>query len=164
MKSCKLAVAVGLVLAAGCGPKMDWKEFTGPDGKFTVLMPGTPKEQSQPAPVPGLTVKMYMVDLGSSAFAVSTTDLPPGTPFDYTAGVQGAIQGYQGKLLSSTDVTIGGSKGKAFEAEIAKPKGYVSGQMVVVNNRLYQLIAIGSNARTSNPDVQKFFDSFKLAK
>jgi hypothetical protein len=36
--------------------------------------------------------------------------------------------------------------------------------MFVINNRWYQVVAMGGNARLSNPDVQTFLNSFKLLK
>jgi hypothetical protein len=35
-------------------------------------------------------------------------------------------------------------------------------RMVVINNRLYQIVAIGEETDFENADVKKFFDSFKL--
>jgi hypothetical protein len=157
---CWLPTAAGLLLAVGCGSS--WKEFSSPEGKFTVSMPGTPKKQTQNQG--GLTTNAFAVEVKNGAYLVSYSDLPPGTPFDYSAGIRAMATKYQGKVLSETDFTLDGNKGKAYEMEINQPKGFATGRIVVVNNRLYQTLAIGTNARASDPDVKKFLDSFKLTK
>jgi hypothetical protein len=67
-------------------------------------------------------------------------------------------------VTSLKDFTLDGVTGKEFEAEITKPKGYIAGRVIVVNNRLYQVFAIGTNARLTDGDARKFLDSFKFTK
>jgi hypothetical protein len=157
----RLAAVVVLLVPLGCG-QLNWQEFSSPEGQFSVLMPGTPKAESrQQGP---LTVKAWGVEVRNAAYMASTTDLPPGGLFDYAGGIQAMATTHQGKVLSQTDWALDGSKGKGFEMEINQPKGYAVGRMAVVNNRLYQLLVMGSSVRESDANVQKFFNSFKLIK
>src|SRR5262245_27580611 len=55
-----------------------------------------------------------------------------------------------------------GTTGKEFEIKSTKPKGYVCGRVIVINNRLYEVFAGGTDARLTSPDVRKFLDPFKL--
>jgi hypothetical protein len=60
-------------------------------------------------------------------------------------------------------VASAGNKGKQVELPVNKAKaGFASSRMVVINNRLYQIVAIGEEATFDDADVKKFFDSFKL--
>jgi hypothetical protein len=150
------------LLVGGCG-KPEWKEFSSPEGKFKVLFPGAPKSETRPAGP--LTLKAHAVELRDGVYVVSYADLPPGNPFDYSASIRGMAAPWGGKVLSETDVTVEGTRGKGFEMEVTNPrKGYATGRIVVISGRLYQIFALGNNMRASEPDVQKFLDSFKLIK
>jgi hypothetical protein len=59
---------------------------------------------------------------------------------------------------------VDGHPAKAFEFEMGNPKGFAVGRVLVANNRLYQLIVMGSKISSSDADVKKFLDSFKLTK
>src|SRR5262249_49389347 len=62
-------------------------------------------------------------------------------------------------------VASAGNEGKPVELPLNKSKvGFVSSRMVVVNNRLYQIVVIGEEATNDNADVKKFFESFKVTK
>ena len=78
--------------------------------------------------------------------------------------VQGIAGSHDGKVESEKDYTFEGSTGREFEVATSKPKGYISGRVIVIKNRFYQMFAAGSTARLSNSDVQKFLNSFKLTK
>jgi hypothetical protein len=72
-----------------------------------------------------------------------------------------AVQ-YDGKIMEDKEITVAGHKGHAFELLTRTPKGYSAGRIFVANDRLYQLVVLGPDARASAPDVQKFLDSFQL--
>ena len=156
-----LTLAVLLLPLSGCN-KLSFKEFSSPEGKFSVLMPGNPDKKTQS--VEGLTVVGYGVEVRNGAFAVFYADIPPGRPFNLSGGIKGAVAPYGGSVLSEKDYTFEGATGKEFEADAKNPKGYLSGRMFVINNRWYQVVAMGGNARLSNSDVQTFLNSFKLLK
>jgi hypothetical protein len=140
----------------------------------------------------GPTVKLqahhHLVELDKATFLVSVIDLPPGKPFDYAGTFQEMTGRVGGTVTNQRDWTIdgnngkelemritntpffpegwvasAGNQGKAVELQINKPKGgFVSSRMVVVNDRLYQIVVIGEEATNDNADVKKFFESFKL--
>ncbi len=156
-----LAMVSLLVLPAGCG-KIEFKDFTSPEGKFTILMPGTPEKKTQT--IHNMMLVMYGMNVKNGAYAAGYADIPPGTPFSLPGAVQGIAGSHGGKVLSEKDYTLEGKTGREFEIETTTPKGFVSGRVIVINNRLYQILALGTNARLSNADVQKFLNSFKLTK
>src|SRR5262249_18644668 len=104
----------------------------------------------------------YGVDLKTVAYMVMTADLPAGSTFDYGIALKAIESRHGAKPLVATNWVFEGTVGKAYEMEITNPKGSGAGRMVVVDNRLYQLFVLGQKTRASDPDVQKFFDSFKI--
>ncbi len=162
MKSLCLVVPVLTFFVAGCG-SAEWKEFSAPDGSFSVLLPGTPKSETRPQGPLSLTA--HGVEVRNGAYMVSHCELPPGIAFDYSGSIRGMAGPWGGKILSETDVTVAGVRGRAFEMEVTKPqKGFATGRIVVIKGRLYQIFALGANMRANEPHVEKFLDSFKLTK
>jgi hypothetical protein len=154
-------VALILLTAVGCG-KPEFKEFKSSDGGFSVLMPGNPEKKE--IPVMDLKTTAYGVNVRNGAYAVGYMDVPPGRPISLDGAIKGISTQHQGTVQTTKDFTLGGSTGKEFEVQTKQPQGYASGRVIVVGNRFYQVLAMGTNARLSDPDVRKFLDSFKLVK
>jgi hypothetical protein len=150
-----------VLLLGGCGG-LNFKEFTPPEGGFTVLMPGTPEKKT--IPILDMTMIGYGVNVKNGAYAVGFMDMPAGRPFSLDGALQGIVNQHKGKVLSQSKFTMEGSSGTEFEIESSDPKGYVSGRMIVVRGRFYEILAMGTKARLSNTDVRKYLDSFKLTK
>jgi hypothetical protein len=74
MRYLTLPAALLLVPLVGCGSP-EFKEFNSPEGKFTVLMPGTPEKKSQAAQ--GITLNLYGMNVRNGAYAAGYADLPP---------------------------------------------------------------------------------------
>jgi hypothetical protein len=152
--------------AVGCKeqPMPEFKKFESPAGKFSVLLPGTPKEstKSVPTPVGPLPILMYLTEVSRGrGFNIGVTTLPPGTPFDYNGAVNGAASNVKGTVASSNETTIDGKKGR--EGLIKLPNGQMLRMKIVVaNDRAYQLQAIGDDAFVKSDDANKFFDSIKI--
>ena len=180
-----VTMVAGLTIA-GCS-KSGWQDFNSAEGKYSVQFPGKPEDESVTYR-PGPQVHAHMVKLPKATFLVAFIDLPPGIQLDYREAIQGmtwlvggrvtterdwTIDGNTGKEIemSITDtpffpvgwVAIAGNKGKQVELPVNKMKaGFASSRMVVINNRLYQIVVIGETATFDDPDVKRFFDSFKL--
>jgi hypothetical protein len=73
------AVLAGVFLVSGCGSK-EFKEFKSAGGGFKVLMPGTPKEQTQNTP--GGVLKMLILEERNGAYMAGYADtpIPPNEP------------------------------------------------------------------------------------
>ena len=182
-----VTMATGLAMA-GCG-QSGWRDFNSAEGKYSVQFPGKPESRTTNYP-PAPQAHHHMVELDKATFLVSFIDLPPGKPFDYARTIQGMAGRVGGTVTKQTDWTTDGNNGKEFEMKITStpyfPDGWVasagnqgkrvewwvnkskvgfaSSRMVVVNNRLYQIVVIGEEATNDNADVKKFLDSFKLTK
>ena len=72
-----------------------------------------------------------------------------------------AVKGLDGKLLREKPVTLGSFPGR--EIEFALPKGNVVVQRIfLAHNRQYTAIVITTAAKSSGPEVDRFFNSFKI--
>ena len=76
-----------LMLSLACCNKVEFKEFSSPEGKFTILMPPNPEKKTQT--VLGMTVVMYGKNVNNGAFAVGYADIPAGRPMSLPGAVQG---------------------------------------------------------------------------
>src|SRR5262245_46720368 len=155
------ALGLAVLTLASCN-KLNFKEFTSQEGKFSILMPGEPERKSQR--ILNIELVMYGLDVRNGAYAAGYADLPRGQSFSLDGAIQGVAGTHDGKILSTKDFTLEGSTGKEFEVESSKPKGYISGRVIVINHRFYQFFAAGNNARLSNSDVRNFLDSFRIIK
>jgi hypothetical protein len=162
MRAPLLLVAATLMFPlAGCGNKSGLKTFTSKEGKFSILMPGTPKMDVTPL-APGFDATHYTSNTKDPVYMVSFGPVnPQGTP-DLRAAVQGLTTDAGGRILVERGFQIGGSTGIEFEGEIPDPKCFVAGRVFIQNGRLYRITMAGTNSRLANADVQKFLNSFQL--
>lgn len=160
-------VFLAAFLLTGCGGgKAEWKEIHSKDGRFKVTLPSAAREdkyQAEKTPVGPLTFVVHLGEAGKDTYRVEYADLPPKVPYDELKDfVQPITTRYEGKVTKEEGIEVAGHKGWAFEIDAQKPKGHVAGRVFVVENRLYQLLAVGPEVSGSSADVKKFFDSFKL--
>jgi hypothetical protein len=154
-------VTAGLLVSGGSDPTK-WQPLSDPAGKFSIELPGKAKQQSLPIGEHKGTV--FVVEVNNGAYMIAHVDLPPGTTYDYNAGVKGIADKIAGTVTTSQDVKIDGTTGKEFEMTVKNPAGHAAGRLFYVGNRLYILQALGSSVRLSDADVQQFLKSFKLIK
>jgi hypothetical protein len=158
-----LVLAISVTLCAGCGKPKVWTPFTTPDGKVSVVFPSAPKQQNSSSG--GLNLNNYVCEFRNEAYLFSQTDLPPGAAFDSQAGLNAMAAKFNGKIISQSPITVNGQTGTAYEMEVKTPAiGFATGRMFKVKDRLYQLMALGTNCRASNPDVAKFLGALDLSK
>lgn len=160
-----------------------WQDFSPPDGRFHVDLPGTPKHEAQPAPgLPAeFVVQQFKVELnrGRLMYAVAYLDMStiPVAFFDTEASLngsrQGAVNAVQGTLLKESRITLDGHPGLEMEIDVPagidpatrknRMKGKNVSRVYIVNRCLYVLEASGADLTLTSPDVQRYFSSFKLA-
>ncbi|MBM3836024.1 MAG: hypothetical protein FJ403_22720 [Verrucomicrobia bacterium] len=169
-----LVVAVLMIVALGCEPPQDslanWKPFSPPGGKFTVLLPSTPVEQI-PKTNTGLEAKKYhIVSTMSniSGLAIAYADQPgrvdvqiePKKLFDSLRAQ--AEADLRGQLISESEITLQG-RYPGRELKLAVPGGFTALQKTyLVNRRLYSLIVVAGSKGLDSPEAQKFFNSFQV--
>jgi hypothetical protein len=169
MRSHKIWLVALLGLAsAGCGEK-PLEPFKSPDGKFSVMFPGTPKTQDR---IGHNDIKFtsFSVEGLSWGYFVTHYDLPgtikvtPNNLMEIlNAEIDGAFRQAQGEKKSSKPVRLQDAHdGIEFAGIFAKPqKMDVRGRMFIVNNRMYNVMVLGSADRVNSDMATEFLGSFK---
>jgi hypothetical protein len=150
-----------------------WKAFTSEAGRFSVLLPRTPRQTTQTVDtgVGAVDEHAFTVMHGSITYLVSYGDYPqnvlarnPQAALD--AFGDGAVASMEGKLLSERAISTNGHLGRELEIRLADDSGaaIVRLRIYVVGNRLYTVYTLAPEERASSPNVEKFLDSFKLVR
>jgi len=184
---CGCLAGVGLVMLLGCGglgfvgyrffsgsiSDGDWKLFSSPEGRCSVMMPGEP-EASVETPQPGTTLRKYSLvkPLARSEFAILFYDLPQGpiqpNALDLMMDVE--TRSLSAKLNATVtgkrSITLGSHQGREARLDLAggARTGFVRFYLVSQGgqNRVYELIAAGPKMDTNSGTGAKFFNSFQI--
>jgi len=130
-RSVSVGIAAALLLFVGVGAAADpsLQRFVSSEGRFSVLMPGTPTSQIVPVPSgPGKTTNLFEFSLslenGDVRYLVTYYDYPPGmNPGTPEATLEAYRDGITiGKTLLSDKATVlNGVTGRAFTAPLRRP-------------------------------------------
>ncbi len=144
--------------------------FTSQDGRFSVLLAGVPKENTQVIPLKGggsTTIHMFWVELEDDniSYLVMYNDYPAnyanGDPQSVLATTRdGSLAAEKAVLLTDTPTNLNGIPGRAFTATDPKGTNYTAHQYLK-GKRLYQLIIV-SNAAHSATLTDLFISSFQV--
>jgi hypothetical protein len=162
-----LAAAAALGLAA-CAPELDWREFSSPEGRFAVMLPGRPAHVAREVPLAGAKVPMHMasVQVTGMAFGVGYADLPPGT--DAARAIaesrDALVRNIGGRVTAERPVALAGARGIDFDAEGAAQGTpmRIAGRMVIAGERFYQVALIARAERAAEVDPTLFPGSFRI--
>ena len=150
----------------------EWKEFSSRQGGFSVLMPGTPQEQTEVKELPVVgrgETHLFILASESCVYVAAYLDLPGlalqtqtfcdsfGKGFLNSIG-DATAKGAAGKVVKETDISFGKDPGK--EILIETPAGIATARAYFIRRRGYQLIAAPAGNDVGN--VKKFLDSFKV--
>lgn len=167
MWSRRISVAFAAALAlAACYADLDWREFTSPEGAFTVLLPSKPARASRELALGGATTTMHMVSAHAPemAFGVGYADLPPGTDPArvLVEGRAALVKNIGGRVTAER--ALDGVTGVEFEAEGAAEGNpmRLTGRVLVAGNRYYQVVVVARAARAGEVDRTIFPGSFRL--
>jgi hypothetical protein len=167
-------MAVALLLAAlsayaqGGGPPAPpaprWQRVEARDGAFSVSMPGQPAYKTQT-----LTAKngrpveyaTYTVDLGRSAYMVSTSDYDNQTRISLDGAIDGVLSSWKDPLVLSRDkTTLYGYPGQI--VDLTSEKYRVTVRAFAVGKRLYQLGFVELIDDYAPEHRNRFMSSFTL--
>ena len=159
-------------------PESIWKPFSSTPGRFTVLMPGKPRNltvsvNTQDAGV--VNVNMFLVERNQEAvtYGVAYTDFPDSyiqqlnqkklTEHAFDTGRDYALRANRGSLQSERRISLGSYPGR--EIRYTKPGGkMVKVRMYLVNQRLYQAMVetTQQKERYLSKSIEGFLNSFSL--
>ncbi len=148
-------------------PASPWAAYTSTEGRFSIDMPGTPKQEM----LPNDTTK-YSVEFGGTVYIVVTVDLKDATddPDKITAVLEAAkdaeMKVLDAKSLSQRRVMLGAASG--LQVNLSIPEAKISGgglgieRFYLVGKRLYEVAIISGDKSTSESAFDRFFDTFKV--
>jgi hypothetical protein len=152
----------------------EWKLFSSRQGGFSVLMPGSPKEETElkDFPVVGKgETHLFILAHESGVYIASYLEIPGlarqdqsfcdsfGKGFLKTIG-EATAKGAGGKVVSETDILFGRAPGK--EILMQTSGGVATARAYFIRRHGYELIAAPA-AGADAGNVKKFLDSFKTA-
>ena len=151
-----------------------WKQFSSPEGGFTILMPVTPTQKSQTAGSATVSLDDHSftasLEEGKVTYTVSYTNLPeemaqfpPNLILDSLSSR--FTNDSKLKLLNQKDINLERYSGKEFKFE-APGEIIVSYRAYLVEKRLYQVTTEIPKDRESalSSDTDRFMNSFQLVK
>jgi hypothetical protein len=146
-----------------------WQEYKSEPGKFSVQMPNKPQEQTQNQK--DVKLNIVAAEVGPSAYFVGYADFPNKVQeaeiqAGLTQSVKGAMTNLQGEIKTEKETKLDGYPCRDFDGvgKIDKVEINIKGRFCFVENRLYQVFALGDKTKISPADVDKFIESFKLLK
>jgi hypothetical protein len=183
--SVRVLAAVAACAAVGCTPRFEWREIRVVEDGFTVALPDHPLAARRDVDLgDGLHASMHMTStgVGATLFAVGVATLPPPV-CAAAAGCQRMLvrvaaalaRNVGGGLTAQSPVAITVPPGRALRAGwSAQASGSVAGaagaariarlavRLYVVDDRLYQVVAIGTPADLEAEALETFFTSFRI--
>jgi len=182
-----LGIAICVPLIGGCGssdydsyyldePGTHESEPSGPfvstAGRFSVISPGRMIESQEAVQTAAGEIMMYlfMYETSSSARLVGYADYEKELvsrvdPEELLNGTRdGAVGNVNGILQKETRITIDGFPGRDLEFSAIIEAKVVSARarIYLVENRLYQILALEESSTGVSDEMIAFIDSFKL--
>ena len=171
------------VVAGGvaCNPRFNWREFRSPYG-FAVVLPGRPQTVSREITLPDAKVQVSMTStgIGATLFAVGAAELPSGLSADLSARQRtvthlrdALVRNVNGSLSKSSVATLSvpaGDSRKVLTAEAIEATGrdssgravQLAARLFIVDDRLFQVVALGAEGEIPPEALDTFFASFRL--
>ena len=144
----------------------EWEERTYEPGAFTVQMAGRPnlRKLREQLSFGEVEFQYLMFERADVQYAIAYGDVPETLSAASTTAAHRdlRLQKTKGKLLTETTVEVAGHLGLLTQIEAAD-KSLLRVQSLPAGQRLYCLLAAGPpDALEDNPDIERFFSSFRL--
>lgn len=185
---------VWLTALAGCSPEVDWREFQWEAGRFQVLLPARPADETReitlgPNGEWQLRLTLFSARVPGAVVAVGYADLPgisnvPGIsgipgPLDAAARLRllaaardGFLKNADASASNSVPVALEGQPGAIgleFRGNVnnAKPGNQpmvIVGRVYATEQRFYQLLYVGPSDHRAAQDLDLFLNSLRLTR
>ena len=174
-----LAAVLATLAAAGCSPRFNWREVRPADARCVIVLPDKPQTALRELSFDGqqITMSMTSTGVGPTLFALGVARLPAAVlrPDRLESTVEwfrdGLLRNVQGTLKEVGPVTLTAPPGRTVrtaqavtaEGRIgAGRKAVLAARFYVVDDRLYQVVALGAEGEIPADALDTFFDSFRL--
>ena len=150
-----------------------WRQFTSQRGHFSVVMPGTPQEQTQEQDFPVVgkgIVHLFGLTEPAGVYLATYVEVPGlaqqnqefidefGKGFLQNIG-EATAQGAEAKVIKETDISFGKYPGK--EILIEGEGGIATIRAYFINKVGYELV-VAPPAALDSRNVRRFLDSFVI--
>jgi hypothetical protein len=145
------------------------------EGAYAFRFPGQPKIAEQKHRVSNILVDIHLasyVSPGGTAYIVAYFDVPQAAVDKASAdlllesAVHGAVTMGGWRVTSKKDLKLGEYPGRDVTGEVtargAPELGYGRMRLYLVENRLYQIVLLGSQSKVSPDDFEKCLESFEI--
>jgi hypothetical protein len=159
-----VAASVGLSLLGCSGDRLE--EFRSEEGRFRILLPGTPTLEQTPDLPSG--VKSFRLEQQSGEYVVAWEKIDlRGTARTAQDRLDGAcdraIEMLKGKELSRKEISLDGKyPGRELLVEGPRDRRVVRDRMYLVDSRLYHVMVSGPRWWVESRPAKKVLDSFQL--
>jgi hypothetical protein len=185
MSAARLIAAAAVALLAACSPRLNWREVRPPTGGYVIALPDKPqtigREIAFEHPAGRVRAEMTMVStgVGASLFAVGSVQLPafaidspPSLAATLTWFGDGLLRNVRAAPVVPVDAPLPAGLGarRLRAAQAFSAAGRAGGgkaaqlavRLYVVDDRLFQLVALGAEGELPPQALETFFDSFRL--
>lgn len=144
-----------------------WTKFISDEGRFSVLMPGTPKysvetTQSEHGPY---TTHLLTLRGPKNVFLIGWVDYDPSFNFNLQSELEmnrdNFVRGVNARLVETRSTTIDGYRAIEFTAEA--PLKTFKSRVYMVGRRPYQIVIGSPKGADDSADIDRFFNSFKVS-
>ena len=143
-----------------------WVKYTSDQGRFSVLMPEVPQEQTETTQSEHgpYTTHLFIVRDPQNVYLIGWVDYDPSFNFnrqsELDANRDNFVKGIKATLISSRSLTLDGYQALEFSAETTDR--VFKSRVYMVGRRPYQIV-IGVPKDNEDPAlVSRFFNSFKV--
>ena len=143
-----------------------WAKFTSEEGRFSVFIPGIPKDQVQTTPsnIGPYTTHLFTLRNPRHVFLIGYVDYDPSFNFNPQAELEANrdqfVKNLKATLVASRNVKVDGYSALEFTA-VTEERIFKS-RVYIVGRRPY-LIVLGSPKGVDDaPALSRFFNSFKI--
>jgi hypothetical protein len=152
-------------------PADDWRRFAPPEGRCSVLMPGTPKYERtvNNTPQGEVVLHNYTLRYGEQQFGVSYWDIPGVVPLGaqidvlLNAARDGLAKNTPGtKLLKETPFSLGGYPGREWQLETANGNTFMTMRGVLAKQRMFLVLSETPRDRAKTKEIDKFLASLQI--
>jgi hypothetical protein len=174
-----MAAALAALGAAGCSPRFNFREVKLAEARCSIALPDKPQTVQRELDFNGhrVTMDMTSTGVGPTLFALGVAQLPPEVvaPAQLDATLtwfrDGLLRNVGGTLTGTTAVGLAAPVGRnvrAAQAVTARGrigadrKAVLAARFYVVDDRLYQVVALGAEGEIPADVLDAFFDSFRL--
>ncbi len=181
MRSVLFAFACAL-LAIACSPRFDWREIKSAEGGFALLMPEKPQTVTRDVAFDGRTISMTMVStgVGPTLFAAGVARVPAEAvaPAQLDATLakfrDALVRNIDGQTTRVEPIALPAAAaaghaargGEAFAARghvgTDRRAGELAARLYVVDDRVYEVVAMGAEGELTADALDMFFSSFRL--